>query len=386
MNLYEFEGKALLRRAGVATPRGIFAGDPDEARAAGHTIGYPCVVKSQVLIGGRGKAGGIAVVETAGQLETEAARIRALAIRGESPVGLLVEERVPPGREMYVSVVFDMSAGSPVLLFSPFGGMDVEANSEQLLRMPVAVDQLAKVTPEWVTARLEARLAVEYAGRLGKPLLAEIGALLANLLKTALENDLELIEINPLIATAGGLVAADAKVTIDDDALFRQQDLVLVERPPLGELEARAKAASLNFVDLDGEICLMANGAGLNMSLLDAVGRLGSSPANFLDTGGGASTEKAYQGMRILQDRGLRDPKVRAHLLMLSLAITRAREAARGIIRAVQEIPDDPVGTIAVVHGTGAEEGARLLEEAGIRVAPDIKTAVELAVASQRRR
>ncbi len=386
MNLYEFEGKALLKRAGVATPRGIFAGDSDEARAAGDAIGYPCVLKSQVLSGGRGKAGGVAVVESAGQLETEAVRIRALGIQGESPVGLLVEERVPPGREMYVSVVFDMSAGSPVLLFSPFGGMDVEANSEQLLRMPVAVDQLAKVTPEWVTARLEARLAVEYAGRLGKPLLAEIGALLANLLKTALENDLELIEINPLIATAGGLVAADAKVTIDDDALFRQQDLVLVERPPLGELEARAKAASLNFVDLDGEICLMANGAGLNMSLLDAVGRLGSSPANFLDTGGGASTEKAYQGMRILQDRGLRDPKVRAHLLMLSLAITRAREAARGIIRAVQEIPDDPVGTIAVVHGTGAEEGARLLEEAGIRVAPDIKTAVELAIASQRRR
>ena len=386
MNLYEFEGKALLRRAGVATPRGIFAGDLDEARAAGDTIGYPCVVKSQVLIGGRGKAGGIAVVETAGQLETEAARIRALVIQGEPPVGLLVEERVPAGREMYVSVIFDISAGSPALLFSPFGGMDVEANSEQLLRMPVAVDQLASVTPEWVTARLESRFTVEYAGRLGKPMPAEIGALLANLLKTALEHDLELIEINPLIATAGGLVAADAKVTIDDDALFRQQDLVLVERPPLGELEARAKAASLNFVDLDGEICLMANGAGLNMSLLDAVGRLGSSPANFLDTGGGASTEKAYQGMRILQDRGLRDPKVRAHLLMLSLAITRAREAARGIIRAVQEIPDDPVGTIAVVHGTGAEEGARLLEEAGIRVAPDIKTAVELAVASQRRR
>ena len=386
MNLYEFEGKALLKRAGVATPRGIFAGDPDEARAAGDTVGYPCVVKSQVLSGGRGKAGGIAVVETAGQLETEAARIRALVIQGEPPVGLLVEERVPAGREMYVSVVFDMSAGSPVLLFSPFGGMDVEANSEQLLRMPVAVDQLASATPEWVTARLESRLAVEYAGRLGKPMLTEIGALLANLLKTALEHDLELIEINPLIATAGGLVAADAKVTIDDDALFRQQDLVLVERPPLGELEARAKAASLHFVDLDGEICLMANGAGLNMSLLDAVGRLGSSPANFLDTGGGANTEKAYQGMRILQDRGLRDPKVRAHLLMLSLAITRAREAARGIVRAVEEIPDDPVGTIAVVHGTGAEEGARLLEEAGIRVAPDIKTAVELAVASQRRR
>lgn len=386
MDLYEFEGKALLKRAGVATPRGMFAADSEQARVVGDTIGYPCVVKSQVLTGGRGKAGGIAVVETSEQLETEAARIRALVIQGEYPVGLLVEERIPAGREMYVSVVFDTSVGSPMLLFSPFGGVDVEAGREQLLRMPVAVDQITNVTPEWVTARLEAYLAAEPTRRLDAPMPAGIGALLADLLETALTHDLQLIEVNPLVATAGGLVAADAKATIDDDALFRQQDLVLVDRPPLGELEARAKAASLNFVDLDGEICLMANGAGLNMSLLDAVGRLGSSPANFLDTGGGASTEKAYQGMRILQDRGLRDPKVRAHLVMLSLAITRAREAARGIIRAVEEIPDDPVSTIAVVHGTGAEEAARLLEEAGIRVAPDIKTAVELAVASQRRR
>jgi succinyl-CoA synthetase beta subunit len=386
VNLYEFEGKALLRRAGIPTPRGMFATDVDKARAAGEAIGYPCVVKSQVLIGGRGKAGGIAVVENAAQLETEAARIRELVIRGESPIGLLVEERVPAGREIYASVAFDTSVGSPVLLFSPFGGMEVEANKEHLLRIPVGVDELGNMTPEWVTARLEAGLAKEYAGELGKPLLAKIGALLADLLRAALQHDLELIEINPLIVTAAGLVAADAKVTVDDDAMFRQQDLVLVERPPLGELEARAKAASLNFVDLDGEICLMANGAGLNMSLLDAVGRFGSSPANFLDTGGGASTAKAYEAVRILQDRGMHDPKVRARLLMLSLAITRVREAAQGIIQAVKEHPEDPVSTIAVVHGTGAEEGVQLLEEAGIRVAPDIKTAVELALALQRRR
>lgn len=384
MHLYEFEGKALLRSVGVSTPRGVFARDVSQACSAGEAIGFPCAVKSQVLTGGRGKSGGIAIVTTSEQLRMEATRILELVIRGERPVGLLVEERVPAGREMYASVMFDSSLGSPALLFSLSGGMEVEANRECLLRVPVGVEQLPKVTPEWVMTRLHAQLADCDAAKPSKPLLADIGSLLANLLRTALAHDLELVEINPLMATAEGLVAADAKVTVDDDSMFRQQGLTLVDRPPLGDLEARARAASLNFVNLDGEICLMANGAGLNMALLDAVARLGSSPANFLDTGGGASTAKAYQGMRILQDLGLRDSRVRAHLLVLSLAITLAREAAQGIVRAVEEVPDDPVDTIAVVHGTGAAEGARLLEEAGIRVAPDIKTAVELATAARR--
>ena len=385
MNLYEFEGKAFLRKVGIATPSGLFARDPKSALAAGDSVGYPCVVKSQVLIGGRGKSGGIAIVENPEQLGEAAARILELGIRGESPVGVLVEERVPPGREIYCSLVFDTSSGSPLLLFSPLGGMEVEANEEHLLRIPVSVDELADVTPSWVMARLNSALSKEHGRALGAELQAEVSTLLAGLLAAALANDIELVEINPLIASRSGLLAADAKVTVDDDAMFRQQDLILLQRPDPGPLEARAKAAGLTYVNLDGEICLMANGAGLNMSLLDAVVRAGSSPANFLDTGGGASSAKTCEAIRILQQRGLHDPKVRARLVMLSLAITRAREAAQGIVQAISELPDDPVATFAVVHGTGADEGTRMLEEAGITVAPDIKTAVELAVKAQRR-
>jgi succinyl-CoA synthetase beta subunit len=210
-----------------------------------------------------------------------------------------------------------------------------------------------------------------------------VSRLLANLLTIFGEHDLELLEINPLILTADGLVAADAKVTVDDDALFRQEEtLALVARAPLAELEARAREHGLNFVDLEGEVCVMGNGAGLCLSLLDAMAAHGSSAANFLDTGGGASTSKAYEGMRILQDRSA-DLNVRARLVMLSLAITRAKEAADGIVQSHRERPDG-VPTFAVVHGTGSEEGRRILEEAGIHVAADIRTAVELAAKAER--
>ena len=389
MNLYEFEGKALLARMGVPTPAGVFAVDSADAQAAGEAIGFPCVVKSQVLTGGRGKAGGIAIVQTAEELREAAERILDLTIKGETPVGLLIEDRVPEGRELYAAVVFDSSRACPALLFSATGGVEVESNAANLLRVPVPVGQLSDVTPAWVaTALTAAALDLTPAGDLLAPLgddgLAAVSRLLANLLTVFAEHDLELLEINPLVLTADGLVAADAKITVDDDALFRQHDTVaLVARAPLAELEARAREHGLNFVDLEGEVCVMGNGAGLCLSLLDAMAAHGSSAANFLDTGGGASTTKAYEGMRILQDRSQADPGVRARLVMLSLAITRAKEAADGIVQSHRERPDG-VPTFAVVHGTGSEEGRRILEEAGIHVAPDIRTAVELAATAER--
>ncbi|MHB8868190.1 MAG: ATP-grasp domain-containing protein [Thermoleophilia bacterium] len=386
MDLYEFEGKALLARLGVPTPPGEFCLDLEAAIRSGESIGFPCVVKSQVLTGGRGKAGGIAIVESAGDLAREAARILTLTIKGQSPAGLLVEGRAPAGRELYVAVTFDTGTAGLALLFSPRGGVAVEEDAAQLVRIPVSVEDIAAVTPAWVAERLRAALDERGPGALPSETLDTVARLFANLLSATVAYDLELLEINPLIASADGLVAADAKVVVDDDALYRQSEgLVVAARPLPTPLEQRARAASLNFVDLDGEICLMANGAGLNLSLLDAVAAFGSTPANFLDTGGGASRAKAYEGMRILQDRGADDPGVRAHLVMLSLAITRAREAAEGIARAVAERPDDPVPTFAVVHGTGADEGRRLLEEAGLQVAPDIRTAVEWAAAAERR-
>jgi succinyl-CoA synthetase beta subunit len=393
VNLFEFEGKALLRRAAIAVPRGIFCADVAAALTAGETTGYPCVLKSQVLTGGRGRAGGIAIVDAPEELRREAKRILALEIKGERPAGLLVEERLANEGELYAAVTFDGSLACPVLLCSPVGGIDVEANAQSLFRIPVPVEQLEHATPAWIAERLAPLLANRASsggeGTAGADLtpaeVAAVSALLADLLHAFSDFDLELMEINPLVRTPDGLVAADAKITVDDDALFRQESLTLVDRPPLGRLEARAKEHGLTFIDLEGEVCVMGNGAGLCLSLLDAIAAFGSSAANFLDTGGGASTTKAYEGMRILQDRGLHDPAVRARLVMLSLAITRAGEAAEGIARAEAERPDDPVPTFAVVHGTGADEGRRILEEAGIRVAPDIRTGVELAATARRR-
>jgi len=384
VNLYEFEGKALLARLGVRTPRGVFCPDMTGVDEAGRTIGFPCVVKSQVLTGGRGKAGGITIVNSPDELSREADRIVRLKIGGETPVGLLVEERVPVDKEFYAAVAFDTSLACPVLLFSPRGGMEVEANTSSLLRIPVPVEDLPGIPPAWVAERLTPLLPQIETQALGAHL-EGVTRLLANLLSAFGEYDLDLIEINPLVATDDGLIAADAKVTVDDDALFRQlETLGLVERPALPEFERRAREFGLNYVDLDGEICLMANGAGLNLSLLDAVAAFGSTPANFLDTGGGASRVKAYEGARILQDRSMRDPKVRARLIVLSLAITRAREATGGIAEAMDEFLNDPVPTFAVVHGTGADEGRDILERHGIKIAPDIRTAVEWAASAER--
>lgn len=385
MDLYEFEGKALLERLGIPTPKGVFCTDAGETAAAEDSIGFPCVVKSQVLTGGRGKAGGIAVVESPEELAREAARISTLEINGQTPVGLLVEALVPTGRELYAAVAFDTSTAGLVLLFSARGGVEVEEGAADLVRIPVSVAQMPAVTPAWVADRLCSTLGDEEVRTLPVGALEATARLLTNLLHASVEYDLELFEINPLIAAEDSLVAADAKVSLDDDAAFRRPEgLVLVERPLPPELEQRARAASLQFVDLDGEICLMANGAGLNLSLLDAVAAFGSTPANFLDTGGGASTAKAYAGMRILQDRSSADGRVRARLVMLSLAITRAREAAEGIAQAVTERPEDTVPTFAVVHGTGSAEGREILQAAGITVAPDIRTAVEWAATAER--
>lgn len=391
MYLYEFEGKYLLSGLGITAPQGRFCRNTSEAEEAAGEIGYPCVIKSQVLTGGRGKAGGVAIVSDADGLVAGVERILNLPIAGELPIGVLVEEKLHAQREVYVAVAFDTSLACPVLLFSPTGGVEVEAKTESLFRLPVGVGELDRVSPasisSWVQAEIGRSSKREFNQvDLPAALMDSVGRVLADLLTAFCRYDLELVEINPLVFSEDALpVALDTKMTVDDDALFRHPDLTLVERPQPSELEARAREASLQFVDLDGEVCIMANGAGLNLCLLDAVEAFGCTPANFLDTGGGANDRKAYEGMRVLLDRGGQDEKVQARLVMLSLAITRAQEAAEGIVQAVSDYPDDSVPIFAVVHGTGAEEGRALLEKAGITTAPDVRTAVEWATTSERR-
>ena len=383
MDLYEFEGKAFLARLGVLCPPGIFALSVESACEAALAIGYPCVVKSQLLAARAAEAGAVAVRDPAG-LEREALRMLALDVGGERPVGLLVESLPPRGEELYAAVAYNGSGACPVLLFSPPSDTGVEDRGGNALRIPVPVEDLPGITPAWVAQRLRDALPLVDVEHLGSTI-EGVARLLANLLSAFGEHDLKLIEVNPLIATPSGLIAAGATVVVDDAALFRQtESLARVERPGRPELETRAAAAGLDYVDLDGEICLMVGGIGLHLCVLDAVAAFGSTPANFLDTGCKTDGAMAYAGTRVLQDRSLRDPAVRSRLIVLSLGATGVAEAAAGIARAMDEIGDDPVPTFAVVHGAGGDEGRDILQRHRVAVAPDIRTAVEWAAAAER--
>jgi succinyl-CoA synthetase beta subunit len=387
MDLYEFEGKAFLARLGVPCPSGIFAQSIESAGEAALAIGYPCVVKSQLLAARAAEAGGVVTVRDPTELERAARRLLALEIGDERPVGLLVEGLPPRGEELYAAVAFDSSCACPVLLFSRRGGTGVEGHAGTVLRMPVPVENLPGITPAWVAERLTDALPLVDVEDLGNTI-EGVARLLANLLSAFSEHDLELIEVNPLIATPSGLIAADATVVVDDAALFRQtESLAQVKRLDQPELEKRATDTGLDYVDLDGEICLMVGGAGLHLCVLDAVAAFDSTPANFLDagdTGCGIGDAKAYAGARILQDRSMRDPAVRSRLIVFSLGVAGAVEAAVGIARAMDDMANDAVPTFAVIHGAGADEGRDILQRHRVAVAPDIRTAVEWAASAER--
>jgi succinyl-CoA synthetase beta subunit len=354
MDLYEFEGKAFLSRLGVSCPPGIFARSVESAGRAALAIGFPCVVKSQ-MPAGRAREADVVVVHDRAGTEVEARRLLTPEIGSGGPVGLLIESLRPQGREFYAAVTFDISRACPVLLFRPRCGGDVEESAESMLRIPVPVEHLPGTTPAWVAERLADGLSpagMEYVGNA----LEGVARLLANLLSAFCECDLRLIEVDPLVATSG-----------------------------VPELEKRAKEAGLEYVELDGEICLMADGAGLHLSLLDEVAAFGSTPANLLDTGYDADADGFYAGVRILQDRSVRDPTVRSRLIVLSLGVAEAMEAAVGIARAMDSIADDPVPTFAVLHGAGDDKGRDMLRRHGVTIAPDIRTAVEWAGAAERR-
>lgn len=383
MDLYEFEGKAFLARLGVSCPPGIFARSVESAGRAALAIGFPCVVKSQ-LPAGRAREADVVVVHDPAGTEMEARRLLTPEIGSEGPVGLLIEGLRPQGRELYAAVTFDISRACPVLLFRPRCGGHVDEPAARMLRIPVPVEDLPGTTPAWVAERLADGLSpagMDYVGNA----LEGVARLLANLLSAFCEYDLRLIELDPLVATSAGLVAAEATVVVDDAALFRlTDDFALVERPDRPEFEKRAQEAGLDYVDLDGEICLMTGGTGLHLSLLDGAAAFGSTPAILLDTGCEADEARFYAAVRILQDRGMRDPTIRSRLIVLSLGVAEAMEAAAAIARAMDDIADDPVPTFALLHGARADEAGDILRRHGVTVAPDIRKAVEWAATAER--
>jgi succinyl-CoA synthetase beta subunit len=330
----------------------------EEAVQAADEIGYPCVVKAQVQIGGRGKAGGIKVAQNREEAQAHAEAILGLDIRGLIVRELWIEEASEIAVEYYASVVFDRSAKAPLLMLSTQGGMDIEAVADE---NPDAIARL-HVDPLLGFQDFHGRRLAFEAG-IDADVVRPVGAMLAKLYEVFVAEEATLVEVNPLIVTPEREVKAlDAKVTLDDNSLFRHPDNAEL-RDPSGEdpQERMAKERGLTYVKLDGDVGILANGAGLSMSTLDVVAEAGGQPANFLDAGGGSRAEAITSAVEVI----LSDDKVKAVLFNIFGGITRCDEVARGLIEAFKQI-NPSVPFVVRLDGTNGEEGRALLAEANL--------------------
>jgi succinyl-CoA synthetase beta subunit len=384
MDLLEYQGKQLFARHGVPVPSGRHAQTVNEAADAADDIGYPCVIKAQVQIGGRGKAGGIKLANDRNEAIEHANAILGMDIRGLTVHELWVEGASEISSEYYASVVFDRSAKAPLVMLSTKGGMDIEevADSDPDAIARLHVDPLLGFQ-EFHGRRLAFEAAVD--GDVVRP----IGAMLSKLYEVFISEEATLVEVNPLIVTPQRDVKAlDAKVTLDDNALFRHPDNAELRDPSAEDPQERmAKERGLTFVKLDGNIGILGNGAGLVMSTLDVVAQAGGSPANFLDAGGGSKAETITSAVEVI----LSNANVKAVLFNIFGGITRCDEVARGLIEAFNQIGEGGKSIPFVVRldGTNDVEGRQLLAEANL---PNVFTestmdgaaarVVELAAAS----
>jgi succinyl-CoA synthetase beta subunit len=364
MDLLEYQGKQLFAEHGIAVPSGEVAGTVEEAVAAAERIGFPCAIKAQVLIGGRGKAGGIKIAADPAEAREHADAILGMDIRGPHGEGpfrvhqVWVEGGSDIASEYYASVILDRSEKKLLAMVSAKGGMDIEAVAEE---DPAALVRrhIDPTAPFYAAA---ARPIAADAG-LDEDVLDQVAEVLAKLAEVAAGEDATLIEVNPLIVTADRqVVALDAKVTIDGNALFRHQELAEAEAGGDEDpQEAMAKERGLTYVKLDGDVGILGNGAGLCMSTLDVVAQAGGAPANFLDAGGGSKADTIVDALEVITS----DPKVNAVLFNIFGGITRCDEVAKGIIEASQRIDLD-LPLVVRLDGTNSEQGLELLEQAGI--------------------
>src|SRR5215469_8133124 len=355
MDLLEYQGKQLFARHGVPVPVGKPARTVEEAVAAANEIGYPCAVKAQVQIGGRGKLGGIKIAADARQ---HADAILGMEIRGLKVHELWIEGASEIESEYYASVIFDRSAKAPLVMLSTKGGMDIEevADSD-----PDAIARL-HIDPLLGYQDFHGRRVAFEAG-VDEDVVRPVGAMLAKLYEVFVEEEATLVEVNPLIVTPEREVKAlDAKVTLDGNALFRHPENAEL-RDPSGEdpQEVMAKERGLTYVKLDGDIGILANGAGLSMSTLDVVAEAGGRPANFLDAGGGSRADAITAAVEVI----LSDDKVKAVLFNIFGGITRCDEVAKGLIEAFDQIKPT-VPFVVRLDGTNDVEGRKLLADANL--------------------
>ncbi|PID85627.1 MAG: ADP-forming succinate--CoA ligase subunit beta [Chloroflexi bacterium] len=375
MNLHEYQAKRLFAEQGVPIPPGEVALSSAAVREIARELGGKVVVKAQVLTGGRGKAGGVKLAENPDEAETFAGQILGMDIKGFQVRRILIDQQAPGiDQEIYLAVLIDRARRLPMIMASAAGGMDIE--------------EVAENTPEKiVTAHIDPTLGVRsyqstyIASQIDLPreLWRDFHKIVVGLYQCFKHNDASLCEVNPLVITGEGkLLAVDGKMSIDDNALSRQQRLAEmrdIAEEPASEKEARL--AGINFIQLDGNIGCMVNGAGLAMTTMDIIKLFGGEPANFLDIGGGAKAEQVATAIRLI----LSDPKVEAILINIFGGITRGDEVAKGIIQALAEVQTD-IPMVVRLAGTNAEEGMALLADAEMETAVTLSDAAKKAVAA----
>jgi len=376
LKLQEFQAKRIFGQYGIPVPQGEVAETPEEARDIAKRLGGPVVVKSQVLVGGRGKAGGIKLAQTPDEAEQVAGRILGMDIKGLTVKKVLIDPAADIKTELYLGMVLDRARRRVAVMASSAGGVDIE--------------EVAATTPEKiVTVAVDPCLGMrEYQARnigvsigLPRELLGKFAQICQGLYNCYMGIDASLAEINPLaILGDGTLKALDGKIVLDDSALFRHPDLAAMRDEDEETPEEReARLNGLSYVKLDGQIGCMVNGAGLAMATMDIIKLYGGEPANFLDVGGGAKADKVAAALRII----LSDPNVKAVMFNIFGGITRGDEVARGILQALDEVKTDVPMVVRLV-GTNAEEGRALLAEAKMATAETLAEAAEKAVAAAR--
>jgi succinyl-CoA synthetase beta subunit len=358
VDLYEHQGKELFRRYGIPVSEGRLAATPAEARSAATELGAPVVVKAQVLTGGRGKAGGIKLAESSQDAEAKAREILGLDIRGHVVRSVWVERASDIAREYYLSLTFDRSAKKPLFIFTTQGGVDIE---EVASKTPQALVRLHVDPLEGYHAWHGRRLAYE-AGVDDPSEQKQIAAIVGRLYDVFVGCEAMLCEINPLVVTTDGEVRAlDSKFTVDDNALFRLPEIAAMRDVTAADpLEALAREKGVTYVKLDGEVGVLGNGAGLTMSTVDVVTFVGGRPANFCDLGGGGDAQGVVDALEVIT----RDEQVAAIFFNIFGGITRCDEVARGILQALGQMEIE-LPIVVRLDGTNAEEGRRLLRDAG---------------------
>jgi succinyl-CoA synthetase beta subunit len=376
MRLHEYQSKSLFARYGIPIPKGRIASSATEAKQISEELGGSVVIKSQVLVGGRGKAGGIRLAKTNKEAEEYATEILSMEVKGIPVRKVLVDEAVSIGKEIYLSIANDRNSQKPILMASSAGGVDIEEtalkNPEKIIKR--TIDPLIGLRDYQLR---DLAISIDLDRKFWKP----FGEIVMALWRLYVECDATIAEINPLVITADEkMLALDAKVMLDDNAIFRHPDLAEmrdIDAEALSEVEGRK--FGVVFIKLDGNIGCLVNGAGLAMATMDVIKLLGGTPANFLDIGGGASSEKVAAALRII----IADPNVKSILINVFGGITRCDEVARGILGAMNQVKLS-IPVVVRLVGTNQEEGRKILEGTNLITADSLYSAAKLAIEQQK--